>query len=1024
MNKRLPLQRKLLASLIRTAVISAAFVPAISWAQSSDANLRGKAPANAEVTAKNLATGAVRRTKAAADGSYALVGLPPGSYQIDAGPGTERTVTLSVASTGTLDLGAEAAPAAAATATTTLEGVSVTAANLTEVKTSEVGTTISLHQIQTIPQVSRNFLEFADTVPGMAFTVDSSGHTSLRGGAQNNSSVNVFIDGVGQKSYVKEGGVSGQFASQGNPFPQLAIGEYKVITSNYKAEYDQISSAAVTAETKSGGNEFHGEVFDTYTDDNFRAETPSEQHAGKQTKSQEKEYGFAIGGPIIQDQMHFFFSYEAKRFDTPITVTPGVSLGGVNLIGLLPANVQSQFGPSNLPFQEDLYFGKIDWEFSDRDRIEVSSKVRKENETDNVGVATAASAGIDTLNNDTRIDARWQHSADNWLNEVLLTYEKSFNDPSSFGLGNGAAYSVNVGGQDQTIINTGPASPLATQHKGQQGNAIEDNLTFNNFNWYGDHTIKLGAKFKDVKLTAQDAELNNPQFTYNVTPGGTDTQPYKVFFPASAPGLSPVSTSKNKQFGTYIQDDWAVNEHLTLNLGVRWDYEESPAYLDYVTPANVVAALNAPNPDPTAPAGQTYAQALALGGINVNNYISNGHNRSAPKNEWQPRLGFSYDINGDEQHVVFGGAGRAYDRDLFDYLQLEQTKQALSEFTYFFQDGYCNCHLNNTPCIAFDPKYLQGLQNLLPLAAASNVGKEVDLINNNIKAPYSDQFSIGMRNKVGDWNTSAAYARINSKDGFAFTLGNRYPDGAFWHSCGAGCASQPWGNGVPGFGNFIVGNNGIETKTNQILLSAEKPYTRESGWAASFAYTYTDAKQNRDINEHYSFDEATIHDYPFIDSNAAPKHRFVATGSIDGPWGITYAGKLTLATPTPHNDIACYGVLQPTGSYCTPIAGTPSGGGNVNDPNAIGPQRFGIGGKIFGYRDVDFQATKDFDLSHGMSLYLRFDILNIFNYHNYSDYITNYGGNGVLNPFPVSYNKYGNITFVPREYKFTLGFRF
>src|SRR2546429_5830805 len=52
---------------------------------------------------------------------------------------------------------------------------------------------------------------------------------------------NVYVDGVGQKNYVKEGGVSGQFFSQGNPFPQLAIGEYKVITSNYKAEYDQIS---------------------------------------------------------------------------------------------------------------------------------------------------------------------------------------------------------------------------------------------------------------------------------------------------------------------------------------------------------------------------------------------------------------------------------------------------------------------------------------------------------------------------------------------------------------------------------------------------------------------------------------------------------------------------------------------------------------------------------------------------------------------------------------------------------------
>ncbi|HSE11638.1 MAG TPA: TonB-dependent receptor, partial [Rudaea sp.] len=615
MKKQYRLRKRLLASLITAAVAATAAGPTISWAQTSDASLRGKAAPNSEVTAKNIATGAVRRTKAAEDGSYALVGLPPGTYQVDAGPGTEATVTLTVASTGTLDLVAGAAPAAAA-APTTLEGISVSAAALTEVKTSEVGGTISLHQIQTIPQLSRNFLEFADTVPGMVFSVDAQGHTSLRGGAQNNSSTNVYIDGVGQKSYVKEGGVSGQFFSQGNPFPQLAIGEYKVITSNYKAEYDQISSAAVTADTKSGTNEFHGEVFGTYTDQDYRAKTPAEKDSGTQTPSKEREYGFAIGGPIIQDAMHFFLSYEAKKFDTPITVTPGVS----GVTGYLPPSVQSELGPAGLPFNEDLYFGKVDWEFSDRDRIEVSSKVRKENQTDNVGNQTAESAGIDVKNNDTRIDGRWQHSADNWYNEVLLSYEKSFNDPSSFGLGNGAAYTYGPK-QDATIIITGPASPLATQHKGQKGNSIEDNLTFNNLNWYGDHVVKVGAKFKDVKLTAQDAELNNPQFTYNVTPDGTESTPYKVFFPAAAPGLSPVSESKNKQFGTYIQDDWAVNEHLTLNLGVRWDYEESPAYLDYVTPANVVAALNGPNPDPNAPPGQTYAQALALGGVNINDYI-------------------------------------------------------------------------------------------------------------------------------------------------------------------------------------------------------------------------------------------------------------------------------------------------------------------------------------------------------------------------------------------------------------------
>ncbi len=106
------------------------------------------------------------------------------------------------------------------------------------------------------------------------------------------NAVNVYIDGVGQKNYVTTGGLAGQTASQGNPFPQLAIGEYKVITSNYKAEYDQISSAAVTAETKSGTNDFHGDVFGDYTGSEYRDKTPGETAAGKKTSSEQKEYGF------------------------------------------------------------------------------------------------------------------------------------------------------------------------------------------------------------------------------------------------------------------------------------------------------------------------------------------------------------------------------------------------------------------------------------------------------------------------------------------------------------------------------------------------------------------------------------------------------------------------------------------------------------------------------------------------------------------------------------------------------------
>lgn len=1003
MRNQLRLRKKLLASLITAAVCTTVAGPRMVWAQTADAALRGKATPNSEITAKNVATGAVRRTKSADDGSYALVGLPPGTYRVDAGPGTEQTVTLSVASTGTLDLVPQTA--------NTLKEISVTGTALADVKTSEVGTNVSLHQIQTVPQLTRNFLEFADTVPGMVFNVQQNGNTSLTSGGQSADQVNVYIDGVGQKNYVETGGATGQTASQGNPFPQLAIGEYKVITSNYKAEYDQVSSAAVTAETKSGTNEFHGEVFGTYTDSNYRDEIPTEEAAGKKETSEEKEYGFAIGGPIIQDTLHFFLTYEAKRFDTPIGVVPG---GTVGIGAQLPASALAQTGPASLPFDEDLYFAKIDWEFSDRDRVELSAKIRDETSITGTGGITAASAAIDNKNNDRRYDFRWQHSADHWFNELKFTYEDAFYNPTSQNFGNGSVYTQPLN-NNATVLDVGPASPLATQNKGQKGPGFSDDLTFNDLTWYGDHVVKMGVKYKEVTLKAQDAGEFNPQYYYDVTDTGTLTTPYQVLFPVVAPGRNPVATTKDKQFGTYIQDDWAVNDKLTLNLGVRWDYEETPSYLNFVTPASVVAAFNSQAPG--APAGTTYAQTLALGGININDYISNGSNRSAPKNEFQPRLGFSYDMNADEEHVFHGGVGRSYDRDLYTILQLEETKSVLSEPEITFPNQFHQCTAGPT-CIPFDPSYYN-LATLQALVAGSTAGQEVDMLNNNIKAPYSDQLSLGMTNKVGDWNTGATVARILSYDGLVYQLGNRYPSGAFWESCGTGCVSQPWGNPLPGFGNLILGSNGLQTHTTQVLLSLEKPYTKDSGWGATFAYTYTNTKQNNDssdLTDQYAFDEESIKQYPFIPSVVA-KHRLVATGSLDGPWNMLYSIKLTLASPIPDDNLACPGgngapnVPFSTGSLCTPVSGTPQG------------QKFVFGGPIFGDRQVDLQATKNFDLAPGMSLYARVDLLNVFNFKNYVGYIENWGSNGVLNKFPVYYDTNGNIEGVPRTFKFTVGFR-
>ena len=81
-------------------------------------------------------------------------------------------------------------------------------------------------------------------------------------------------------------------------------------------------------------------------------------------------------------------------------------------------------------------------------------------------------------------------------------------------------------------------------------------------------------------------------------------------------------------------------------------------------------------------------------------------------------------------------------------------------------------------CVPFNQSYLT-TAGLLAFANSTGGGREINLINNNLKVPYSDQLSVGIRNRIGTWNTEATVSYIESKDGFAFLLGNRLAGGAF-----------------------------------------------------------------------------------------------------------------------------------------------------------------------------------------------------------------------------------------------------
>ena len=503
------------------AIMLVTALPREVAAQSANANLRGKAPPNAEVTAKNADTGFTRRIQAGDDGSYVLVGLPPGTYQVDAGPGTQRNVTLGVATTATLDF------EGAAQATGQPEEIVVQATRLNEVKTSEVGGSISMRQIESTPQITRNFLEFADAVPGMQFSVDAKGNTQIRSGTLNTGTTNVYIDGIGQKNYTRPSGITGQAGTvpdprsganqntvgdPGNPFPQLAIAEYKVITSNYKAEYDQVSGAAITAVTRSGTNEFEAGAFYTYTEADWRAETPAEKAAGTGKQGGDsKEYGLSLGGPIIQDRLHYFFTYEAKDFTTPNTVRAPVILdpdgNEVDWVGGLTPELRENYGPVANPFDEDLFFAKLDWTITDSDRLELSARSRQQTQQAGAAGVFAESAAFTYVNDDDRFALRWEHLGERYFNEATVTYEDTEDAPSK---------DSNLPGRQFVALNTlnngfdpilqvDGVDPLSYFFTSQSGYSVQDDITFTEFEWHGEHTIKTGIKFKDVELKFRDA---------------------------------------------------------------------------------------------------------------------------------------------------------------------------------------------------------------------------------------------------------------------------------------------------------------------------------------------------------------------------------------------------------------------------------------------------------------------------------------------------------------------------------------
>jgi len=1021
-----------LASGISVIAIAAALgVATPAMAQSELSNLQGNvagAPPGTQVVAVDNATGQRAVGKVGPDGNYVILGLRPSTYTVTVQGRAPQTTTVLVGQTVTIDFAETQAPGAAGSIVITGRR------NRAPVLAQTVATNITPAQIENLPQNQRNFLSFANLAPGVQ--VAAGGTAQIQAGAIASNNVNVLLDGMSFKNPINHGGVFGQNFGLGNPFPQIAIQEYQVQTQNFGAETGQAGSALLTAVTKTGGNKFFGSAFIEWQPKAFITKPYCTKGGGpfdpvtkcKKQDYDRKQFGGEFGGPIVPGKVSFYVAGEGTIETLPGSV--GKLATGTGGAPIFPSNVVSQIvgTPRNFDFRQGLYFGKLTFTPSDTETVNLMAYVRRENNLSDVDQNATPSHGRTILTHQTRLQVQWKHSSGDFLNLFNFAYDKA--TQSTPPVTNGDQFVVlntncsdapactdwmfapgQGSGQVDFGINGGYAylgSHFFTQGDDQKGILFRDDATWRR----GAHTIKFGGQLNFIQLNRQVTNFTNPSFFY-FNPGPTGTFNETTQQPEAAliaTGANPSLRADDVQIGAYVQDEWKPDIHWTINAGIRWDYETNANNNDYVTPTAVATALR------NYPGWQAR-------GINPEDYISNGSNRPAYSKEFQPRLGISYDVHGDHDLVIFGGAGRYYDRSLF----IEGAIERITNANYITPVTFCAPGTAPPPggsgngsnvanCAPWNPVYLTDPSGLRAIAASQNIGGSVWVLPNKIKPPYSDQFDLGIRKRFGDINATLTFSHIRSRNLFMFTRANFFENG--WYTrfvtrtpvvtdangnyvsggvvtgCTNGgdawiqdqipggltnvdgsavptsiCAAQ---NGqLPGFnGKLNRGMDNGKADYNAIYLQLEKPFTDTSRWGFTTAFTYqrarTNVEQELNSDEFYNGTNFGVYGKTYV--NGVPKWRWVTSAIYRAPFDIILSGQLTLDRGPAFGNINPPwngGPAAPDGACCA---------GN-------------LGGVFFpkqsiGYKRLDLRVAKAFKMPWGHELTVDFAAFNVFNWLN------------------------------------------
>jgi hypothetical protein len=697
----------------------------------------------ATVSLTSASQGTSHESVSNSNGTYTIPDLTPGEYRAaisSKGFATVQVAKILLEAGRTFTFDTTLTPAAQMTT------VSVTASTQTvDLEQSMLQGQITESTIESIPLNGRNFLELAYLIPGNrpAPTFDPTKTNTLeissaggfgRGG-------NITVDGGDNNDEV----VGGTLAN----FPEDSVQEFQIATGRFTAEVGRSGNSIVNIVTKTGTNRYHGSIFLFERNRNLQA-LPATFNRNLPTPPFDREqYGASVGGPLKKDKAWWFTSVEYR--DQNASIQTGTRDFATDTILNSAAAA---------PLRDALWSTRFDTQLSKHNRLMTRYSFNRSTDTAEATPSqnTPAFTAAERQNSLNRFNSLVVNLnsvlSPTKVNDLSFHYDNFYNDippfgqnapttnPSTLGLTNELIFPDLADGENFNL-------PQITHLNRDQ---LRDALSWS----LGKHTLKLGGEFQhytasgEINVFGTGTVILTSDFGFANLNGASGPPndldiPIAVALKSSAPVTPvPIPFVFDSYLAGYAQDDWRVAPRLTLNLGLRWEYD-----------SNLTGNSSAHDPCPSLTTEPTAPCTWMANVIDLK--------KVPDKKDFSPRIGFIFDPMGKGETVIRGGYGIYYDRIILETgaEELVQNDRALTVTQY----AGSSCSNPNIPappslglCFAPGSSFVHGTPTLAnPFSGPHQTGGVGILaMGPDAHHPLFQQFSLGGQQQLGNnWLVSA-----------------------------------------------------------------------------------------------------------------------------------------------------------------------------------------------------------------------------------------------------------------------------